>query len=234
MTDFTPTTSGRLARLERDNADLRSQLHAIYSQRFPRIVASGDVLGVRVHHVGTENCPPWGLMRIVGVDDTGSERVITVDKPNSTFERHYLVNGPKELPYGEYGTGYWAFDHRTRIKLYAGDTVGTPGQSFGAVPNQWYAQRGYYGFRSLGKRYTEEGKLSFVGMQLFHYTLKGKLDSAIAKAASGTVSVWLGDFAADTNFNLTARQDAMTSVTTGKKCGVRWDADTATIDWAEC
>lgn len=233
MSDFTPTAAARIARLERESAELRNRLHAIYSQRFPRTIAPMESLGVPVKHVGNQNCPPGGLMRIVGTENVDGVRHITIDKPNGDYQRHYLVNRWKELEYGETGVGLWAFDRAARIKLYTGDTVGTPGQSFGAVPNQWYARLGYYGFRSTGKRYTESGQESFEGMQMLDYEIVGKTDAAISKGLSGVVSVWLGSRAADTTQNITASVAAAT-VGLGKWVGVAWLADSPTIVWTEC
>ena len=103
-------------------------------------------------NAGTETIPAFGVMRITGVENRNGVAVYTVDKPSTTFQRLYLINGPKQVAAEGYGSG--TFD--VTYALCSSSASPAYGESWGAKHSEWLLFQHRPGFFILGG-YTGDG-----------------------------------------------------------------------------
>src|SRR5688500_15942732 len=104
---------------------------------------------VRIRNQANEDIPPFAVLRIAGATQSEGEIVYTVAKPNTTFYRWYLVNGPVALPYGaDHADGWGTFLTAGGYVLY--DSADTPslGESWGPQNGSWELKKYRYGFET--------------------------------------------------------------------------------------
>lgn len=151
-----------------------------------------------------EAAPPFCLLRQTGYAKISGRAVMKCNKPNTTFETWYYVNGPREVAPGKFGSCASLFP------TFAGFDDGfspTHGQCLGAKPNEWLLFNNQVGFivESITSDLPDvDGRV--VVSQYRLNKVRGKADSAITKGNTGTVSIWAGVWGseADTGFNVTA------------------------------
>lgn len=202
---------------------------------------------IRFRNDSGETVPEWAVMRVTGMATSG---IIcpTITKPDTTFSRLYMVNGPRLVPpytgYGQTGYGWGTFLLTETLRLldqfvFYNTSSGTPaaGESWGPKNGQWALEKDYYGFGVLGCNITNRvGYERTACIQSVPELIVGKIDDTnVSKNATCTVSVWTTTFGADTGVNLTAtnRVVALTSVN-GKQCGVGFAGGTAYLMWVDC
>ncbi len=98
--------------------------------------------------------PGFGVMRCTGTTSLAGRLSLTMDVPNSSFERWYYVNGPTPVPAGRFGQCRVlnAADAAGYPVLFA-ESVGTPqpGESWGPAPGEWSLRPQRYGFTIIGQ-----------------------------------------------------------------------------------
>jgi hypothetical protein len=153
----------------------------------------------------TETVPAHGLLRVTGMVDVDGRCVYKTDKPDATYRRQYLVNGPDEITYRSGSTGYgwgtwlWHADY----VLY--DTGATPayGETWGPEPSSWTIKKDAPGFLIQGGNTGSGAASRTIAIQEVPQHVFGKADSAIANAASGTVRIYGGTQGSESDTGLT-------------------------------
>jgi hypothetical protein len=137
-----------------------------------------------------EAVPAHAVMRVTGMATVERKNLFTISKPNTTFGRLYLVNGPTGVAIGKRGWGTWLW-HADHV-LY--DTANTPayGESWGPQNNTWTIKKNHVGFLIAGGNTGTGAASRTIAMQELTTAAFGKADAAIASGASGTVRVYGG------------------------------------------
>lgn len=146
-------------------------------------------------NAGSETIPAFGVMRITGVEDRNGIACYTVDKPSTTFQRLYLINGPKQVAASGYGSG--TFD--VTYALCSSSASPLYGESWGAKHSEWKLFQHRPGFFIMGG-YTGSGaaQRAMVRQQEV-LELWGVLDEPLAQGSNATMSVYFRDSASWTN-----------------------------------
>jgi len=210
------------------------------SLRSPQARSEDDPSVVAFKNNASETVPAWGVMQITEWILEGEDSdfpVAKITKPNTTFNRVYLVNLEREVEQGGYGAA--KFHWNAGFALY--DTgSGTPaaGESWGPQSGQWTLKKNYYGFATLGGNITtDSGKERTAIVQTGVDSVFGKIDSSsVSKNGTGTVSVWDSVFGADiTAWDLTVYNHTVAlSTVSGKQCKVSFVGNRPVFDWVEC
>lgn len=198
--------------------------HPHYRGRPPR----GPADEIYFLNDASETVPAHGIIRVTGATLLGDQNLLLGDKPSTTLSRLYLVNDCLDVPQDEIGR---AFLSLPKLALY--DTAATPayGEGWGPKPSEWKLFKGYPGFTILGNH--ASGSVLAEGGRLDK--LLGKTDAAHAKAASGTVSVYIGTAGSesDSTINVTA-YNKFAAVATTKWVWVEWSNNSWYLTAAEC
>lgn len=95
-------------------------------------------------NVSGETIQPFSVMRPISMTYAGGIPYYTVGKPNTTFQRYYLVNGPNAIPNN--GHGLAGDGVSCPIPVYTENVVGQAfGDQFGVQNNSWKLNRYYPG-----------------------------------------------------------------------------------------
>jgi hypothetical protein len=186
------------------------------TRRQRRFVSPFD--DVRIYNDTNEELPQFGVARVTGMTTINDQKVVSVEKPDTTFGRLYLVNSGDDLAYQRVGVA----KNRPIVKVLY-DT-GTPaiGEVWGPKPGQFSCSAWYPGFKVLGivsstdkimlAQYDEPG------------IYLGKADADIAKGSTGTVSLWIGASGAesDSTINITGCSALGAAITSGKWVTVQY------------
>lgn len=132
---------------------------------------------------GTDNeMPQYGVGKVTAITTVNGEKVVQVEKPDTTFSRLYLVNSGDDLAYQRVGTS----KNRPVVKLLC-DAVPAVGDVFGPKPSQWTASKGYPGYTIIGHL----GDNIAIARQESIDHLIGKPGSTVTKGSSGSFTIWL-------------------------------------------
>ncbi len=147
-----------------------------------------DDLGIPFRNDASEDIPAYACMRVTGLDTTSPRRVYTVTKPDTTFGRLYLFNGPVVCKYSGSKRG----TAQAMPIIRASYDTGTPanGEGWGPKPSQW----------TLAKSYPEVALVQGVdasrGFLVAQWhpidILIGKLAGSLSQGGSATMNVWAG------------------------------------------
>ena len=140
---------------------------------------------LRIYNGTNESMPQYGVGKVTSITTYNGEKYATVEKPDTTFSRQYLVNSGSALAYQSTGVA----KNRPVVKVLY-DT-GTPavGETWGAKPGQFTASKGYPGFVVLG--IVDSTNKIMLARQEPYDTIIGKLTTTLADGAN-TVNVWAG------------------------------------------
>jgi hypothetical protein len=171
------------------------------SVSFAETAAERNYAIVRFRNDSGEAVPGYGLMRPTGMASVDDLKIITTSKPDATYRRPYLVNGPDEVAIDSYGWGYWLW-HADYV-LY--DTGATPayGETWGPEPSSWTIKKDAPGFLIQGGNTGTGATSRTIAIQDVPQHVFGKADAAIANAASGTVRIYGGTQGSETDTGLT-------------------------------
>jgi len=180
--------------------------------------------------------PAFGVMRITGVEERHGNALYTVDKPSTTFQRLYLINGPLDVPAGGYGSG--TFD--VAYALCSSSASPGYGESWGAKHDEWKLFENRPGFFVLGG-YTGTGddQRALVRQQEV-LKLFGTLDGSLSQGSSATMSVYFRDSSSwtDSTMNVTVNdrllKSGATAISSGKWVAADWYGDIWVATAAEC
>lgn len=187
-------------------------------------------------NVGSETIPAFGVMRITGVEERHGVAVYTVDKPSTTFQRLYLINGPKQVAAEGYGSG--TFD--VTYALCSSSASPAYGESWGAKHSEWLLFQHRPGFFMLGG-YTGDGAAQRALVRQQEVSeLWGSLDGSLSQGSSATLSVHFRDSATwtDSTMNITVYDKLLksgaTAIQSGKWVVADWYGDRWWATSAEC
>lgn len=197
---------------------------------FPANTAKQSLGGVEFVNASGEEIPAHAVMRVTGAELKAGLPIITVAKPNTTFQRLYLVNGPLRVGSESTarGIGTWLSD--ANFVLY---DSGTPavGESWGPKNGQWSLAKWRYGFTIAGA--VDSAGLKVMATQAEVNGFIGKTDASHAKGATGTISIYDGNNA-DTSDNMTGVLNKFAAVATTKWVDVSWRGGQWILTAAEC
>jgi hypothetical protein len=171
---------------------------------------------LQVRNDSGEVIPAFSVLRITGTVSVNSKIVYKVDKPNTTFERRYLVNGPVAIPVGKYG-----FANDGRFVDVEVDYT-TAGKNYGPSPGSWKLVYQRYGFElfdtpSSSQKYRAiHEPISFV---------MGVASSGITAGGSGTMTVRVNGTTAGPWSDITVYHDFLdggTGIASGDELFCRW------------
>lgn len=179
---------------------------------------------------GSEDCPPFGVLKITGAETVAGRTRYTVAKPDTTFERLYVVNGPATFKAGaDYG-GSVTFD----IAYALCDSSVSPlyGESWGAKHSQWKLFQHRPGFFMLGNYQGTGDEQRAQVRQQEVLQLRGVLDGTLSEGGSATMSIYFRDGATwtDSTMNQTVYDDLLeasgslpsTTIVIARFYGDRW------------
>lgn len=140
-------------------------------------------------NAGTETIPAFGVMRITGIENRNGVATYTVDKPSATFQRLYLINGPKQVAAASIGSG--TFD--VTYALCSSSASPAYSESWGAKDSEWKLFQHRPGFFIMGG-YTGDGDAQrAVVRQQEVLQLRGVLDDDLDEGDSATMSIYFRD-----------------------------------------
>lgn len=183
MLGFSPEDCKRIS-----ETVIRSEHSLRGAPRHRRARSEQDALaGERFLNSSGSQAPLGALLRIVSTEYVeGFDPIFTIGKPNSTFQRHYLVNIGGDVDDGQLGVGSWLHE----ADFFLADSSPAVGDSYGATPSSWQATKGGYGFTVTGGTNGSGATQRVTGRQEFANELIGKADLAITKGSTGTFSIW--------------------------------------------
>lgn len=150
--------------------------------------------------------PAFGVMRITGVEERHGNALYTVDKPSTTFQRLYMINGPLDVPAGGYGSG--TFD--VAYALCSSSASPAYGESWGAKHDEWKLFEHRPGFFVLGgKTGTGEDQRALVRQQEVTELLARTVSSGTYPTRADAYTAWEIEFV-DATFTETAGPGAVT------------------------
>ena len=190
---------------------------------------------IRFRNDSSETVPAWGVMRITGASST-KFGYLTIDKPDTSFQRLYLVNGPRPVvqfsssnPYYGWGSFLTSETFRFADQYVLYDTGNTPayGESWGPQNGTWTLKKYRYGFTIMGGNITtESGKERTVAVQIppEEIMVKNATGGDLAANSSGTYQVWTGAAGseADTTSTITAYNKTSVSFKNTKFGAAGW------------
>lgn len=170
----------------------------------------------RFVNVSGGEIPPGAIMRRVSSFQDGSEIVLRCAKPDTTFRRLYVVNGPWKVPAN--GEGICGDLASSGLALCSGTP--SEGQVWGPKPNQWELYENYYGFEITGGTVAVAGKTLVLCRQHRVDQVYVKTQGNVDKGSTATVDVRTHNRPSDqdTTWDLSAYNGA--SKITGTKYAV--------------
>lgn len=157
---------------------------------------------IRFKNPTGEEIPPYAVMKVSNWTESDNEILCSVSKPDTTFQRRYLVNGPFAVGTGSDNEGVASFLGRGGPVYISGTP--TDNEEWGATSGQWYLSQHRPGFIISGSNTeTHNGKTIALAIQFVAQVVYGKADAAIAKNASGTVRVYGGAFGSESDTSMT-------------------------------
>lgn len=175
------------AQLERQASNLQSRLASFGVRRHEAVFAPNERVRFRNDH--TSEVPAFAVMRVTGATKLLGESVVTIARPNTSFNRLYLVNTETRVAANGTGWGTWLFD-AGRV-LYESGTPAV-GESWGPADGQWSLKKWRYGFTIIGNN--TASALTTVAIQDWVNGFLCKSNEAFtASGDTGAVSVYDGN-----------------------------------------
>lgn len=188
---------------------------------------------VQFRNTSGEEIPAYGCMRVTGAELKAGLPLITVAKPDTTFHRLYLVNGPLRVGSDSNARGVGTWLEEAGYVLYESGTPAVD-ESWGPKASQWSLAKWRYGFTIVGGLAGTGSGIRVLAKQEQVGEVYGQTNGAIALDASGTVDLYDGNNAAITSTSITATNRFVTTVATGKKVIATWIGGTWLLSAAKC
>lgn len=171
---------------------------------------------VRVKNASGESVPHGAVMRVTTTTVVGNCIVATIDKPNGTLQRSYLVNcGPKiNAVTGSRGWGTRLFEDGLVL------CTGTPtiGSECGPASGSWTLVQDYPGFLITGATQAVGSNTCVVATQIANISFFGKVVSAVAKGdTNGVVAIWSRNFGGATGQTISGCANYTSALLAGDK-----------------
>ncbi len=175
---------------------------------------------VTFKNTASETIPAYGVMRITGTDERAGRTVYNVAKPNTTFQRLYLVNGPVDVPASGYGDG--TFD----ITYALCSSAASPllAESWGAKHDEWKLFQYRPGFFMLGN-YQGTGDAQRAIVRPYEVQrIRGTLDATLSQGSSASFNVYFrdGNTWTDSTMNVTVYDDLLATSASLSSTTVGW------------
>lgn len=152
---------------------------------------------VRVKNASGVTVPHGACMRVTTTTIVGNCIVATIDKPDTTLRRSYLVNCGPAINAAADSRGWGTRLFEDGLVLCTGTP--TLGSEWGPENGSWTLKQDYPGFLITGGTQAVGGNTCVVATQSPMVSFVGKASGAIAlNSTSGTVAVWSKIFGAAT------------------------------------
>jgi hypothetical protein len=199
--------------------------------------ATPDSARIAFRNDSGEAIPPFSVMRITGAEplvagDTTSPPVVTVEKPDTTFHRLYLVNTGEEVPDGKEGIGTYL--HHARYVAY-NDSAGTPayGEVWGPKSGQWTLEKYRHGFLIQGHVTEIDGVNVVLAVQHLVTSVRVKTNGAHARGASQAVHLYDANDA-DTSVDIAGVLNSYVSLEDNVWADVLWQGQKPVLVAGDC
>lgn len=218
-----------------DVARISAAVKAYEGGQLPGIRKSGlpnrNYSRIPFRNDNASTAPAYGVLRVTGTTIVDGFPFLTVDKPDTSFNRFYLVNGTEDVVTSGWGWGTWLW-HGGQV-LY---DSGTPalGEEWGPKNAQWSLSKWRYGFTILGGNDTT--LTTTLAIQEKVSLIYGQTQGTIADGATGTVEVFDGNntiLNASTTISAVHRFSS-TTIGDDKKVECAWNGGTWNIIAARC
>lgn len=161
-----------------------------------------DYVRVPFRNNSGETVPAHGCMRITGTETSdGVERFI-IAKPNTSFKRIYLINGPDTV--ASTAQGWATFCWHADWVLY--DDASTPAaeESWGPQDGSWEIKKWRYGFTIQGSATGGSTDLVLAQQEWVNAFLCKSNEAIAANGGTGAVSVYDGNQADMTGIDVSS------------------------------
>ena len=220
-----------------DEDALGRMLEAFESGALTRRIPARKLTGQRVYeavpviNTAGEIIPAYAVMRITTPTTVDGDTVVNVAKPDTSFNRVYLVNSaePIDAASGSRGWGTFAWD--SDQILY---DSGTPalGESWGPKSGQWSLSKWRYGFTIIGGNDTTN--LKTTAAQHWVNEIYGQTQGAISKGATnGVVEPFDGNGTILNASTTVTVSNPFCAVSDDKKVTCKWCGGTWFLDAGE-
>jgi hypothetical protein len=149
------------------------------------VLKLGDTTGVPFRNDSGEEVPAYAVMKVVDQVAIGGVDHLTINKPDYTFQRRYLINTGTAVANTETGLGNWLDE--SALVLYD-ESEGDPnGEEWGAWPGQWTLKKERLGF-TLFKKSANGVAL---GSQREVVSIFGKFYDKLEQGKSAIFRIWM-------------------------------------------
>lgn len=146
---------------------------------------STTTTGVPFRNDSGETVPAYAVMKVVDQVDIGGAQYLTINKPDYTFQRRYLINTGTAVANTETGFGDWLDE--SALVLYD-ESEGDPnGEEWGAWPGQWTLKKERLGFTLFKKSAAGIA----LGSQREIVSVFGKFYEELEQGGSADFKVWM-------------------------------------------
>lgn len=148
-------------------------------------LSQSPATGIPFRNDSGETVPAYGVMKVVDQVDIGGTQYLTINKPDYTFQRRYLINTGSAVADTETGLGNWLDE--SALVLYD-ESEGDPnGEEWGAWPGQWTLKKERLGFTLFKK--SDDGIA--LGSQREIVSVFGKFYEELEQGGSADFKVWM-------------------------------------------
>lgn len=182
---------------------------------------------VEVKNVGASEIPRFGVcypkLNPDGASEFGKQSFLNVTKPDTTYRREYLINGPQPIPVGAKGFCYWA---QTSPVWAAVGSVSTTAASYGPKNDSYLLWPLLYGFRPYSTYASvfpsETSQDRVLVTQNFPHIINGKYDEPNTR-----LDVWSRDLSVDSGMYVSLDMSIFTGDTYADnlECLAAWVGD---------
>lgn len=155
------------------------------NRRIWEVIAVPATTGVPFRNDSGETVPAYAVMKVVDQVDIGGTQYLTINKPDYTFQRRYLINTGSAVADTETGLGNWLDE--SALVLYD-ESEGDPnGEEWGAWPGQWTLKKERLGFTLFKKSAAGIA----LGSQREIVSVFGKFYEELEQGGSADFKVWM-------------------------------------------
>jgi hypothetical protein len=209
--------------------------------RAPEFTDNANQIWFPWRNDAASQCPAYGIIRITGETTSNDQAVLTGDQPNTYGSQYsHFVNGPIPVDAASGATksyGVCTIIGRVCAAYTVGDGTPAFGEQWGPRTGTWLLKKNTGGFMVMGNVDATAGVVIVTQQPWLRF--HGVTDDAIAKDASGTVSIFYGTAAGtDSTVNMSSVYNSFADVAITKDVECVWEGDVAGVKWrlvaAEC
>lgn len=231
MTRINTFSTDSMRKIARET--FREERESRQLRQFPVQIQEWQNRKVAFRNTSGEAIPPYGCMRVTGAELRAGLPLITVAKPDTTFHRLYLVNGPLRVGSDSNARGVGTWLEEAGYVLYESGTPAVD-ESWGPKASQWSLAKWRYGFTIVGATTGSGATARVLAKQEQVGEVYGLTAAAIALDTSGTINLYDGNNAIITSTTITATNRFVTSVAISKAVIATWIGGTWLLSAAKC